>query len=59
MSNVEAVIRMDLEFGDNVIYDAVPNYDGNNPVPSSITLIAVGEYGFMLLRVIDNPASKQ
>ncbi|MFY7064665.1 DNRLRE domain-containing protein [Nocardiopsis changdeensis] len=46
MAQYEHVVRRRLDAGERVFYVSVPNYEGNNPVPETIDLYAVGDRGF-------------
>lgn len=48
MKTYETMVRIALDNGETVIYSVEANYIGNNPIPDSITITAIGNLGLSI-----------
>ncbi|WP_432075725.1 DNRLRE domain-containing protein [Streptomyces wuyuanensis] len=54
MNEYEGIVRRRLDAGERIFYVSVPRYDGNNPVPDTIELYAMGNQGFSAQWTVHN-----
>lgn len=54
MKSYETLVRNAIDSGEIVDYQVIVNYNGSDPIPTSITVIATGNKGFSISTTIPN-----
>ena len=54
MKSYETLVRNAIDSGEIVDYQVIVNYNGGDPIPTSITVIATGNKGFSISTTIPN-----